>query len=87
MIITGGKIICNSSVNISSNASYMENLLNACAASGDTDLTILTKEDDGLLLTYEAIEEETSEEGSTVSISDIDYNDIVEIQNWKKNVE
>jgi hypothetical protein len=86
MIITGGKLICNSSVNISSDASYMENLLNTCAKSGDADLTMLTK-DGGLLLTYEAVAEESSTEGTAVSISDIDYNDIVEVQNWKKNVE
>jgi hypothetical protein len=47
---------------------------------------MLTK-DGGLLLTYEAVAEESSTEGTAVSISDIDYNDIVEVQNWKKNVE
>lgn len=86
MIITGAKIICGNGVDIdiSADASFTARVLEECAKSSNTKLSILTRE---ILKNYEKIDESGDTEVNSSSLSDISYSDILMFQNWKKNVE
>jgi hypothetical protein len=90
MIIAGGKVVCSSSVDISSDASFTENLLKTCAeATGDgADITAQQKRQaTKYIKNFETIENSSSTEVDGLTISDISYHDILAFNNWKKNVE
>ena len=86
MIITGAKIICGNGVDIdiSADASFTARVLEECAKSSNTKLSILTRE---ILKNYEKVDESGETEVNSSSLSDISYSDILMFQNWKKNVE
>lgn len=86
MIITGAKIICGNGVDIdiSADASFTARVLEECAKSSNTKLSILTRE---ILKNYVNVDEEGDTEVDSSSLSDISYSDILMFQNWKKNVE
>ena len=84
MIISGAKIICNSSVEISADASFTANVLEACYKSSNTNLSLITRE---ILKNYINVDDKNNSEVSGSTLSDISYSDILVFQNWKKNVE
>lgn len=84
MIISGAKIICNSSVDISADASFTATVLEECSKSDVEDLSLITRE---ILKNYVKVDDKNNSEVSGSSLSDISYSDILAFQNWKKNVE
>lgn len=82
LIISGSKIKIDHVMDITADANYVATLLKKCAE--DSDVSIVTST---VLKNYVNKKEETKSEGSTVSISDISYEDILAFQNWKRNVE
>ncbi len=84
MIISGAKIICNSSVDISADASFTATVLEECSKSDVEDLSLITRE---ILKNYVKVDDKNNSEVSGSSLSDISYSNIIAFQNWKKNVE
>ena len=84
LIIAGGKVICNSSISLSADVSYTASVLKKCADSTDTDVSVVTRE---ILKNYVKEEKDSSAEVKSSTLSDISYSDILEFQNWKKNVD
>ena len=84
LIIAGGKVICNSSISLSADVSYTASVLKKCADSTDTDVSVVTRE---TLKNYVKEEKDGSAEVKSSTLSDISYSDILEFQNWKKNVD
>lgn len=84
LIIAGGKVICNSSISLSADVSYTASVLKKCADSTDADVSVVTRE---ILKNYVKEEKDSSAEVKSSTLSDISYSDILEFQNWKKNVD
>ncbi len=84
MIITGGKVIVDHDMTISADAAFVANLLELCSESADANVKLITTD---VLKNYDSTKEEGNTEVTGVSISDISYEDILEFQNWKRNVE
>lgn len=84
LIIAGGKVICDHSMTLSSDATYVANLLEECSKSTNTNISLITRE---ILLNYSANTSSDSASVTGASISDISYHDILLFENWKKNVE
>lgn len=82
LIISGAKVKIDHVMDLTADATYVAKLLEKC--SSDTELSIVTST---VLKNYVNTKKETKSEGSTVSISDISYEDILAFQNWKRNVE
>ena len=83
MIITGGKVIVDHTMTISSDKAMVSSLLNKCAESTDIDVNWVTQ----LLKNYTSLKQDDTDTDSGMSISDISYEDILVFENWKKNVE
>ena len=64
--------------------SYTASVLKKCADSTDTDVSVVTRE---ILKNYVKEEKDSSAEVKSSTLSDISYSDILEFQNWKKNVD
>lgn len=84
MIITGAKLIVDHNLTIASDASFVANFLEQCAESSDENVKMITAH---VLKKYDSTKKEGSTEVTGVSISDISYEDILQFQNWKRNVE
>ena len=84
MIITGAKLIVDHNMTISSDASFVANMLDKRAEeSSDADSQYIV----GLFKNYVKSGDSTTSTVTGVSISDISYEDILVFQNWKRNVE
>ena len=84
MIITGAKLIVDHNMTISSDASFVPNMLDKRAEeSSDADSQYIV----GLFKNYVKSGDSTTSTVTGVSISDISYEDILVFQNWKRNVE
>ena len=84
LIISGSKIKIDHIMDINADANYVSTLLKKCAKSGDENISKLTSM---VLKNYVNTEDEKKSDSSTISISDISYEDILTFQNWKRNVE
>lgn len=85
MIITGAKLIIDHNMTISSDAAFVANFLEQCSESSDENTKLITT--NNILKKYDSTKKEGNTEVTGVSISDISYEDILEFQNWKRNVE
>ena len=85
MIITGAKLIIDHNMTISSDAAFVANFLEQCSESSDENTKLITT--NNILKKYDSTKKEGNTEVTGVSISDISYEDILEFQNWKKNVD
>lgn len=84
MIITGAKLIVDHNMTISADAAFVANLLELCSESADANVKLITTD---VLKNYDSTKNTGNTEVTGVSISDISYEDILEFQNWKRNVE
>lgn len=84
MIITGAKLIVEHNMTISADAAFVANLLELCSESTDANVKLITT---NVLKNYDSTKNTGNTEVTGVSISDISYEDILEFQNWKRNVE
>ena len=84
LIISGSKIKIDHVMDITADANYVSTLLKKCSKSTDEDISKLTGK---VLKNYVNTEDEKKSDSSTISISDISYEDILTFQNWKRNVE
>lgn len=84
MIITGAKLIVDHNMTISADAAFVANLLELCSESSDANVKLITTD---VLKNYDSTKNSGNTEVTGVSISDISYEDILEFQNWKRNVE
>lgn len=84
MIITGAKLIVDHNMTISADAAFVANLLELCSESSDANVKLITTD---VLKNYDSTKNTGNTEVTGVSISDISYEDILEFQNWKRNVE
>lgn len=84
MIITGAKLIVEHNMTISADAAFVANLLELCSESADANVKLITTD---VLKNYDSTKNTGNTEVTGVSISDISYEDILEFQNWKRNVE
>lgn len=84
MIITGAKLIVEHNMTISADAAFVANLLELCSESTDANVKLITTD---VLKNYDSTKNTGNTEVTGVSISDISYEDILEFQNWKRNVE
>ena len=84
LVITGAKLIVDHNMTISADASFVAKLLKDCSESSDSNVKAITVD---VLRNYDSTKEEGNTEVTGVSISDISYEDILEFQNWKRNVE
>lgn len=84
LIIAGGKVICDNSISISADVTYTASVLKKCSESTETDVSVVTRE---ILKNYVKEEKDSGAEVKSSTLSDISYSDILEFQNWKKNVE
>ena len=84
MIITGAKLIVDHNMTISADAAFVANLLELCSESADANVKLITTD---VLKNYDSTKNSGNTEVTGVSISDISYEDILEFQNWKRNVE
>ena len=63
----------------------MANFLEQSSESSDENTKLITT--NNILKKYDSTKKEGNTEVTGVSISDISYEDILEFQNWKRNVE
>lgn len=90
MIIAGGKVKINHGMTINASATYVSGLLKACSevkGEDEREKSLRSVATD-IFKTYASTKDETKpEDDSSISISDISYEDILTFQNWKRNVE
>ena len=88
MIICGGKLIIDRNMTISSDESFVANLLDKRAEEMDGDADKANaKYVKKLFKNYVKSDKDKSSTVTGVSISDISYEDILVFQNWKRNVQ
>ncbi|MDD6404659.1 MAG: hypothetical protein PUG00_02535 [Clostridiales bacterium] len=87
LIISGAKVYLDHSMTVSADALYISSLIDKCMSEDSLKDAYGNSILKHTLIKCESSKKESEETVDGLTISDISYEDILEFQNWKKNVQ